>query len=105
LEQSILFPRARVLFPISAPILRVALPPAFSAISLVLLIGRIHGQLLALPKGLASPLAFQKVTVSLIFYAMIWNNIAATMRTANPIHGLPPGKTIVRRAERKSKKI
>lgn len=79
-----------------APILGVAFPPAFSAIPLVILIGRIRRQLLELPKGLSGSLAFWEFTILLIYYSMIWNKIAPTMHTGNPVHGRPPGKTIAR---------
>jgi hypothetical protein len=87
-----------MLLPVLAPILGVAFPPAFSAIPLVILIGRIRRQLLALPKGLPGLLTFWEFTILLIFYSMIWNKIAATMHTGNPVHGRPPGKTIARLA-------
>jgi hypothetical protein len=85
-----------MLFPVLLPVLGVTLPPAFPAIPLVILIGWIRGQLLALPECLPSSLAFSTVAIPLVLNPGIQKKKRLAMPTSFPVHGFPPGETINR---------
>ena len=79
--------------PVIFPVIRVLLQPALVAVSLIFLIIGIALHFSALPKPFSDSLAIFSITVSLILYTGIGNEITSAGRIGTSllfVHGFPP---------------